>query len=549
MRPVARIVLALVAASLGGGSARAAPLGRVRFVTARRAYFMAGRLDGLELGALVPLSRNGRLIEACKVDQLGDHEGSCASTKARAGDTFPFPAPEPRPPEAPPLSPPTDDELVRAAVALETAPVEKIDYAGGIRKVQRGGGALFSGSLGHDAYVTLGGSDFQQERIDLQLNGVGIRWAGFRAFAHLTAIIASVRPTEQRFRPGDVAQIYLWEAAFSSREVGRPFTLSVGRIWPYHTPGLAMLDGAQVGWRRKDGLAEAGVYGGLVPDATTLYPAGQRYAAGAYYGHTLLRTQAGRTPLILSTEGRLGLRGAPTPGAQLELEWAMLATVGRRFDMGLQARGSIGAGDWTHPAFESARLTLTARPIDALRLIGSFRYLDPKADYDDFAVGFFETRRTLHGNLDLTWDPRPWISVSVMSGVDSAIGDQSSTRGSVGPELGFPRLFHGQGGIAVGYREEIGWFAGRNVYLQATGTAGNRVRAVGRFSYFEDRPSGVTSDAPYREIGFYAYVEGRLLRWLSARLTSIGRLNVDRSGEGLPPPGGFTLRAELIGSL
>ena len=58
---------------------------------------------------------------------------------------------------------------------------------------------------------------------------------------------ASVLPAEQRFRHGEVAQIYLWEAAFSSREVGRQFTISVGRIWPYHTPGLTLLEAASVG--------------------------------------------------------------------------------------------------------------------------------------------------------------------------------------------------------------------------------------------------------------------------------------------------------------
>jgi hypothetical protein len=138
-----------------------------------------------------------------------------------------------------------------------------------------------------------------------------------------------------------------------------------------------------------------------------------------------------------------------------------------------------------------------------------------------------------------------------VGGADSAGGD--TTRGYVGPEIGLPRVLgrsaRGEGGLAIGYREEFGWYVGRTVYLQASGSIGTRFRALGRISYDEERPSGGTTDEPYREIGFYAFAEGRILRWLSARLTAVGRLGAYPSGEDLPLPGGLTLRAELIGRL
>jgi hypothetical protein len=555
-RRVATIALVLAIAPALPSPARAQPspigpiVGRVGFVTQKRAYLTAGRLEQLALGMTIQLSHNGQAVGRCTIDQLADHRAACPIAGARTGDSFALPASSspatPRPVLVAPLS---ADALARAGQAIEAAPTELIDFSGVARKLQRAGAGLLIGSVGHAAYVTVNGSNFEQTRLELQLNGLDAHWAGFRVYAHLTTVLSSVMPPEQRFRPGDIAQVYLWEAAFSSRDTGRPFTLSVGRIWPYHTPGLTVLDGAQAGWRRKDGLAEVGVYGGLIPDAVTLYPTGDHYAAGVYFGYTLARSGAGSALKILQTDGRLGLRGAPGPGVQLELEWALMASVGRWLDFGVQARGAIGGGDWSTPTFEAGRVHLAIHPLPTLRIVAAFRYLDTKVDYDALNASLFDPRRTYDANLTLGWEPRPWLALSVISGADSAGGDTASTRGYVGPEVGLPRLFRGQGGIALGYREEIGWYSGRTVYLQVQGAIGARFRALARISYDEERPSGGTGDEPYREVGFYAFAEGRILRWLTARLTAVGRVGAYPSGEDLAAPGGLVLRAELVGRL
>jgi hypothetical protein len=226
-----------------------------------------------------------------------------------------------------------------------------------------------------------------------------------------------------------------------------------------------------------------------------------------------------------------------------------MATLGRWLDLGVQARGSIGAGDWTKPSLDRAQIFASMRPTATLRLFTSFRYLGPQIEYDDFTLTLFDPRRTYDAGLTLAWDPRPWISLSVVGGVDSTDGSSDATRGYVGPEIGLPLLFRGRGGIAVGYREELGWFLGRTVYAQLNGAIGSRFHAYGRLSYFEDRPSGGTGDVPYRELGAYFFAEGRILRWLSARLSALGRIGVDHSGEDLSPPGGLVLRAEVLGTL
>src|SRR6185369_5247567 len=146
------------------------------------------------------------------------------------------------------------------------------------------------------------------------------------------------------------------------------------------------------------------------------YPSAQQFVAGVYYGHTLLGKDRNSALGILQTEGRFGVRGSADQELQLELEWALMATLGRWLDLGAQARVSIGGSDWSLPALESARADVSVRPGKTLRILAAFRYLDPKTDFDTFAEGLLATRRAYHASLDVAWDPKPWLSLSLLSG-------------------------------------------------------------------------------------------------------------------------------------
>jgi hypothetical protein len=560
----ARAVLMLTLALLPSTASAAPARAKIRFVSAKRAYLDAGTVEGLRVGSAIKILRKERTVGGCSVDQVGDHLASCPTAAARVGDQVAFdrvaPSAQSQPAVLPP--PPSARDLDVAHQALSAASTELVDFHGttGLRSLTQGLPAVTL-TVSHDAYVSTGGQ-YQQERLDLSLNGVSIRWAGFRAYAHVTAVIATVRPDTQRFRPTEIAQLYVWETAFVSREVGRPFVISVGRIAPYHTPGLSLMDGAQVGWRNHDGNVEAGVYGGTVPDSIALFPS-NHYTGGAYYSHTIARSSKnkGAKLRLLQHEGRLGLRGAPDVGIgpQLELEWAIQAAFGSRVDIGAQVRGSIGAGDWGTPRLEAARLHIALRPVDSLRIIATGRYLGPRpVDFDVFGTAhyfvpstqYFTNEHMAHGTLDAIWDIRRWISLGLQAGADY---DSQSRNGRqyFGPELAFPTVFGRAGGLSLGYREEIGWYAGREANVQYSLMSNPRFRVMARLSYFEDRLGGGFSTPAQRELGLFAMGEGRIVKWFAIRASLLGRLAVQSDSGGLasPPPAGLNARLDLIGSL
>jgi hypothetical protein len=533
LRVPSLLVLAL-AATVSARESRP-PRGRVRHATARRAYLDAGKSDGLKLGDKLQLVRNARPMGECKIDQLADHGASCLAD-ARVGDTVTLPAPPPEPPPAPPPPQVTPvDPSVQTR--LDASGFVKVDFK---RSPGRLSGALplIDVSIGHTAFITFNGGQFEQERLDFALEGLSLRFGGFRAFAQLTALVYSQRPSNVRFRPGDVFQIYVWDLEASSREVGRSWTLSVGRVWPHHAPGLTVMDGLQVGWRSKSGDAEVGVLGGTLPDASTLYPS-PRWIGGLYYGVT---HAGGRNSVLrlFRHEARLSARDTAL-GPQLELEGLMQAWITRWVDVGAQTRATIGAGDWALPRFEAARASLGVHPKIPLRLYANFRYLDSRvADPDALTASLFSTGRWFYSDADCSWDATRWLTLSLHGG-EAQRTDTSLGRQYVGVDVVFPNAFRGNGGISLGYQEEFGWIAGRTANLQLTGNLPDRMRLQLRAAYFEDVP---TANSHIHELGLYLSVDARLWRWLSLRISVLNRLGLD----GGKTPVGLVGRAELAGA-
>ncbi len=532
------LAAAIIAAPMVASGARS-KRGTVRYVTATRVYVDVGRANRLGPGDKLNLQRLGRAVGDCVIQQVSEHSAVCINRNAKRGDTFSVSAELPKE-RSPGPSLPSDQELADAHARVTEAPVEKVDFHG--KAPQSGTGLpLFSVTAQHTAYLSFGQSGFEETRLDLSVNGVNLHFGGLRGFAHVTALIYSDRPSTTRFRPSDRYQVYVWETGLVSREIGRPFVLSVGRIWPYHAPGLTLIDGAQAGWRSKDGAYEAGVVGGTIPDADTLYPSYQRWTAGVYYGASHVGHR-GSILRLLRHEARLSVRGNQSIGPQLELEALMQMWLATVADMGADARVAIGGNDWSTPRLEAGRFSFGVRATRWLRVIGTFRYLGPRpADYDSFSTGLFSNGQWFYGNLDLTADATSWLKVSLLGGAAEESGS-SNQREYVGGELSAPTLLRHRGGVSVGYREELSWMAGRTAYVQLFADPVEKVRLLIRTSYFG------TGDQ--HDLSAFLSADARIIRWLYFRTSAMARVGLSQ-GAGIPSQGtlaGLVLRADLTGS-
>lgn len=495
--------------------------GSVTYVSAECVYLDRGKDEGLAVGAEVALSRRGKPAGSCRVEWVADHHATCQGQGLRVGDQFTLaapvapPAPAPRPTPAPPT------ELARWRSALESAPHPLVEFAGG------GADRRTSAEvrLEHTSwYTTNVNSTFHQERADVSLRGMPL-FGGFRLYLDATAVGWTSRPEGFRALARLTARLYVRGGELVAREPGSHLALAVGRVWPWFVLGVAVFDGAQVGWRSQDGDFEVGGFGGGVPDPVSLSPSFARVAANAYLaGRSVGEEDA--TLRLLQYEARVSYMSAPQYSTRVELEGRARAWLGERTDVGLWAR--LGMGEAQAPGtVDAARLDVAMRPSEHWRFSGSVRYDGGLAldlpPMDGVELG----SRALHGEVTATWQPTAGFSAGVMSvaarDIEKALGRQL-----VGPELGFPRLFGARGGLSLGYLEELGWQKGRSGYLQTMLQPGSSVRVIGRLSYFEDGPPPDISDAlPTRDAGLYASTEYAPTRWLTVRASLLTRVAIN----------------------
>ena len=550
----AAVLIALLA--LGGLASARQPKerrGKVVYATAQRAYLDKGKFDGLRAGDIVKMLQGKSSGATCTIEIAGDHTASCAIAGARSGDAFIFEVTAEVGAGTPvkPL-PAIVSEADRARGSAEVAhtPYAKVDgdrpESGGVRGVP-----LVEASIGHASWMTFSGNSFHEERVDLSLAGADLNWAGFRAFARLTAIQWTSRPASTRFRPSQDTQVNVWEAELASREVGRPFALAFGRVWPWGIPGLAALDGAQVGWRSQSGATEAGVFGGGLPDPITLEPAFDRWIAGAYASGTVV--PADSLLRLLRYEGRVATRNVPNLGNKTDMELLGQAWITRWLDAGAETRIALRGADGSGPSIEALRFNTSARALDKLRVDAGLRYLSRKTiDDDGLGLDPFGEAGWVVAEGDMTWNAASWLTLSVIGG---AAQDDASSRDRefIGPELGLPRLLGRFGGLSLGYLEERGWDEGRSTWAQLALQPVERMRLILRASYFEDRFALATGSNTVREIGAFADAEARLRRWLLIRGFAVARVAVDGVGAGgeggAGRPAGVDFAIDLAGQL
>lgn len=537
-------VLSLAAVGLLAASAQAAP-GRVVSVTATRAYLDKGTADGVALGASLTLTRDGEAAGRCVVEEVSEGNARCKGAGLRVGDRFKVSverAPKVAAPDAPPPLT-TAEELASRNATLVAAPVGKVAYTGPVT----GGGApagglRLHGELGwtHTSWVSTGGAGFHDERVDLAIRGLEI-WRGLRVWADATLVQFEARPDHARYRPGTGTMLFVRELALARREVGSPFAFAVGRVRPWHAPGVMVLDGAQAGWRSASGLAEVGVLGGELPDVRSI-GFQKAWLAGLYWA-VEHRGEKDATVRVLRHEARLAALEGPAFERRYEAQALLQASLGRVFDAGLDAKAAYtGAGG---AALDGLRLDLGARPVGSVRIFGGYRY---EGMHDPELAAVDPGYRGVGHRADAaaTWDVRPSLTLGVSGGYSrDGEGAAGLERGWVGPQIGFPTLFGARGGVTVGYGEELGWLSGRNAYVQAAILPAARWRLLVRGSYYHDDygAKAVSTD----EVGLGFNLDAPLVSWLSLRASAAGRIGLQATEAD--PPYGFVGSLGLRGAL
>lgn len=549
MAPSRATELAAAAAAafcLASAGAWAAP-GRVVSASAARAYLDRGAADGLAVGAVVKLTRGGEPVGMCEVEGVSEHHARCKGAGLRPGDRFevagaqaraksrsePVQSVEPMP------APPSAQELKARNAALAAAPIAKVAFAGTPGQSPAAGLNLHSeAAWTHTSWLSSGGDGFHNERVDLAIRGLEIA-GGYRVWADLSLVQYESRPGNVRYRPGGSTFLYVRELAVSQREVGNPYTLAAGRVRPWHAPGISVLDGAQAGWRARDGMAEVGVFGGELPDVKTINFQ-KAYIAGAYWSVDHFGA-SGDALRLVRNEGRLSVAGGSDFDTRVEAEAALLAAFFKSVDAGISLRASYMArGEAT---LDGLRIDFGARPVDSLRLSGGYRY-EGVHDAELAVVDPTYRGSGQHADLAVSWDVLPSLTLAVSGGVAHDFSVDRA-RGWVGPELGLPTLFGAHGGLTLGYAEEFGWTGGRTGWVQAVLLPAARWRVLARASYLQDVPERPSEGT--HELGLAASLEAPLVSWLSLRLSLAGRTGLEalESGPALGFVGSLGLKGQL----
>lgn len=527
-------------------------LGTVTYLTASRAYLDRGKADGLAVGAELSMERRGQGAGTCKVDSVGDHVATCVGAGVRLGDAFRAHPREASGFGAPGVNraPLSTAETARLREAVVSAPVAQVEFRGG------GGPVVVAERRGFTADARLtdygwvnGGSNFHQERADVAVRGAPLPW-GLRLDVDASALAWTHRPGTFLSPQTDFSQLWVRQAAVSGREPDRSLTFAVGRLWPWGAPGVAAVDGAQVGWRSADGSWEAGAFGGGVPDPFTTAPALDRSAFGGYFAG-----RAGDRDALISHEGRISRMAAPEYGSRWEAEERVRAFLFRALDLGAEVRFGVGGAQapW---ALDAARLDADWRIGESLRVDAAARYVGSEA-IDLVAIGALAPgTRSLHGDATVAYALTPWMTVSLL-GSGARDLDQLVGRALAGAEVALPSMFGAAGGLSAGWLEERGWIGGRSPYVQFNVQPARAFRLLGRLTYADQSVVTPLGPGPQtQELALFVSAEYAINRWLTARCLAAGRTELlfFGGGEGdlsVPSgvPNGLTVQASLGANL
>jgi len=551
VHPSATARAAEPAPALDGAPRRSAPKeGHVTYVTRERAFLDCGARCGLQVGETLALARNARLVTTCQLDQVAFDAASCLTGQARLGDAFAVraaPAPQDTPPvpaggvasgagasspaATAPFAPLPPGELEGVRDALEREPYALVDEGATHPQALRTR-VPATLTIGHDAYFTAtrDNTRFSRERVEVSLRGVPTGLGNLRASADASAWYWTENSHEK-------AQLLVWQLEASSREADQPVALAFGRLWPVGPAGVRALDGAQGGWHYANlqHTFEVGALGGALPDPLSLAPRPAEWLAGAYLTHSFASDTQGL--LRFSREAaRVAARhladGTTRGDADLDLRLGF----GPRFDLALAGQVS------TTPALERASASLVTRPSDAWRLQLSGRRVG-KSSLDALDLGRTAAMNEAitTADVDVQWSAAPWLVIA--AAVDGAQSDVTGhNRVGLGPDLTWPTLLGRFGSLSVGYREELGWLAGRSVSTQLVSVPAQSWRTLVRIAYYEDHGTKTGAGPTQRDLSLFVHGDFALASALAVRASALTRVSLDGDRGG---PLGAALVAQL----
>ena len=548
-RPLAAVKRVAAAESASANKAPAGQ-GRVTFVTDRRAYLDHGADVALTAGQTVTLFRSDRAAGSCVVDTVAAHGASCTGGRARVGDTFRFARAARPSPSSPSPSPSRERAPVLAAEALQAdaqtiadATIQKVEFVGRARFGAPQAVALTGGY----ASWTTGApqSDFRQERVDgtvrLRLGETGLRFD-----AAFSALRWQPRPDSTRFSPGRQTQFFLWEAEISRRDPDARTVVAVGRLWPWHTPGLSVLDGIQIGRQNEARTREWGAYAGLIPDGLSLAPAVDVWAGGLYGSLTQVGTKSGLVHLARE-EARIGARHLPDVGLVTEAEllaqvWLGSSTVGGG------GRVIFLPGGTDRAALDRGYVHLRGRVLSSLVAGLHVRYFGAALDGGQTLLRNVSptVQGGYHTGGDAHWDPLPWLGTSLFADLNR--DTQSGLTGrDGGVELRFPRLLGDRGGLWLGAEAAEGWLRSRSLHAQVLVRLRERFRVLGRVTAMASEFLTPQSNLNTEELDGYLQIDASIWSWLRLGGRALIRAPLDFVADAPATGPGLVLNLDATG--
>jgi hypothetical protein len=504
--------------------AAASSAGSVQFVTEKRAYLDRGAKDGLAAKQSLQLFRGNRTLGSCAIETLADHQATCVGGRPRAGDSFRLPprAGTKKRERLAALPPLIDEQTLRTrAAAVSEAPYEKVDFTGIRVLAAHMRGTVSSGFMvWHTSPDPKG--DYSVEELDGTLQVYDLGATGIDFNAAFTAMRWGARTAIGRFQPTQQSQFYLWEAEFSKRGADAKMVFAVGRIWPWHAPGLTLLDGAQVGRHNEDETAEGGVYAGLVPLASTVAPTFTAWASGVY--GALVEAGTKKSAFRLAREeARAGVWGGPGTGLVADAEVLAQAWLGA-WNLGGGGRAVLPTQVTPTPVIDRAYLDVGAQATTTFGIGLHLRYFGAALPALAILQGVTPSPTGSFSALaDAHWELARWLGIGGFGGFNQ----DRDTRRSLGygaAEVRLPRLLGGGGGVSVGAEVEGGWLRGALLYGQVGARIGERLGILARLSASASEYEIPTLSPNVDELGGYLQLEGALCSWLRVRASSLVRV-------------------------
>ncbi len=493
-------------------------------MTEKRAYLDRGAKEGIAPKQQLQLFRGGRAVGACAIETLADHQATCVGGRPRPGDRFRLPprtGAKKRERDAA-LPPVVDQETLRSrAGVVSEASYAKVDFDGVRVLAAHAHGEVSAGfTVWHTSPDPNG--DYSVEELDGTVQVYDLGATGIDFNAAFTAMRWGARAAIGRFQPAQQSQFYLWEAEFSKRTADAKTVFAVGRIWPWHAPGLTLLDGLQVGRHNEDETAEGGVYAGLVPLASTVAPTFTAWATGAY--GTLVENGSKSSAFRMARqEARVGVWGGPGTGLVADAEVLAQAWLGG-WNVGGGGRALLATEVAPNPVIDRAYFDLAARTTATFGIGLHLRYFGAALPALAILQGVTPSPTgTFNALADAHWELARWAGITGFGGFNQD-RDTGRSLGYAAAELRLPRLLGGGGGVSVGGEVEEGWLRGGLLYGQVAARLWGRLGILARVSASASEYQIPTPSPNVDELGGYAQLDGALSSWLRVRASSLIRV-------------------------